>query len=165
MFSLRLSSSFGKMIKKNNKTSKMTMPAGQMKFSKDKIEKIVSYIPYSERVEDSSEISNEEIWHVGSETMQQVGVVSEIFYCQINLPNEMTKYNGIPENVKLEDALRRFIDHFIEKAKSTVKNKTSYIRIFFDKFPVREFTTATILKEDMTSEQLYEILNDHKQCF
>ena len=75
----------------------------------------------------------------------------------------MKQYKGIPENVKLEDALKRFLDKLIEKAKSQVKNKSAYMRLFFDKFPTREFATATILKEDLTTEQLYEILNDHLQ--
>ena len=69
----------------------MTTPPEQMKFSKDEIEKIVSYIPYSEQIQNDSEISNEEIWHVGSETMKQLGIVSEIFNYRINLPNEMRK--------------------------------------------------------------------------
>ena len=59
--------------------------------------------------------------------------------------------------------MKRFLDWLTEKAKSTVKNKTAHMRLFFDKFPTREFTTATILKEGLTSDQLYEILNDHLQ--
>ena len=124
----------------------MTAPSKQIKFFKDEIEKIVSYIPYN-----------------GSETMQWLGVVSEIFNYRINLQNKMKKYDGIPENVKLEDASKRFLDCLTEKAKSTVKNKTARMRLFFNKFPTREFTTATVLKEDITSDRLYEILNDHLQ--
>ena len=136
---------------------------GQIKFSKDEIEKIVSYIPNSKQIENNSEISNEEIWHVGSETMQRLGIISEIFNYQINLPNKMKKYDGIPENVKLEHALRRFLDCLTEKAKSTIKNKTAHVRLLFDKFPTREFTTTTVLKEDITSNRLYDILNEHLQ--
>ena len=68
----------------------------------------------------------------------------------------MKQYKGIPENVKLEYALKRFLDQLIEKAKAQIKNKSAYMRLFFfDKFPTREFTTATILKEDMTTVKDY----------
>ena len=90
--------------------------------------------------------------------MEQLGVVSEIFNYRINLQNEMQKYDGILENIKLKDALKKFLDCLLEKAKSTIKNKTAFMRIFFDKLPTREFMTATITKEDMTTDRLYEIL-------
>ena len=141
----------------------MTTPPGQIKFSKEEIEKIVTYIPYNEQIRNNFETSNEEIWHVGSETMPRLSIVSEIFNHRINLSHEMKQYEGIPENIKLEDALKRFLDRLTEKAKSTVKSKTSHMRLFFDKFPTREFTTATVLKEDITSDRLYDILNDHLQ--
>ena len=143
----------------------MTSLPRQMQFSKDEIEKIVSYIPYSERIRNNYNTSNEEdeIWHVRSEVMQRLGVISEIFNYRINLQNEMKKYQGIPENIKLEDALKRFLDRLTEKTKSTVKNKTSYMRIFFDKFLTMEFTTTTVLKDYTTSDRLYEILNNHLQ--
>ena len=51
----------------------------------------------------------------------------------------------------------------VKISKATMKNKSTFMRIFFDKFPTREFTTATILKDDLTTKRLYEILNDHLQ--
>ena len=107
----------------------MSAPPKEVKFSKDEIEKIVSYIPYREQTETNELASNAEIWHVGSETMPSVGVVSEIFNYQINLADKMKQYEGIPENIKLEDALKRFLDKYIEKAKSQVKNKSAYMRL------------------------------------
>ena len=62
--------------------------------------------------------------------MLQLGIVSEIFNYRINLPNKLRKYDGIPENVQLEDALKGFLNELTEKAKSTVKNKTAHMRLF-----------------------------------
>ena len=84
--------------------------------------------------------------------MPRLGIVSKIFNYRINLSEKMKEYEGIPENIKLEDALKRFLDRLIKSAKSTVKNKTAYIRLFFDKFPTREFTTATVVKDDLMTE-------------
>ena len=142
----------------------MTTLPRQIQFSKEELEKIISYIPYNQHITNNYNTSNEEeISYMGSKTMEQLGIVSEIINYRINLQNEMKKYNSILENVKLKDSLKRFLDHLIEKAKLTIKNKTSYMRIFFNKFPMREFTTVTVLKEDMTTDQLYEVLNDHLQ--
>ena len=122
----------------------MSTPPGEVKFSKDEMEKIVSYILYKEQIERNASISNAEIWHIGSETMPRLGIVLEIFNYRTNLPDKMKGYEGIPENVKLEDALKRFLNKLIEKAKSQVKNKSAYVRLFFNKFPTREFMTTTI---------------------
>ena len=139
-----------------------------MQFSKDELEKIVSYIPYHEAIESNdnqiiNDLNNAEIWHVGTELMDRLGVVSEIFNFHLNIFHKMKEYEGISENVKLEDVLKRFLDKCVEISKATVKNKSTFIRIFFDKFPTREFTTASILKDDLTTKRLYEILNDHLQ--
>ena len=132
-------------IFEKKKIKNLSTPSKEIKFSKDEMEKIVSYIPYREQTETNMSDSNAEIWHVGSET----------FNYQINLSDEMKQYKGIPENVKLEGALKRFLDQLIEEAKSNINIKSAYIRLFFNKFPASQFTTTTILKED--------ILNDHLQ--
>ena len=58
----------------------MSTPPKEVKFSKDEMEKIVSYIPYKGQIE-TTPTSDMQIWHVECETMPRLGVVSEIFDC------------------------------------------------------------------------------------
>ena len=66
--------------------------------------------------------------------------------------------NEIPANKVVELVLRRIM-HLLSVAKSTLKWENMLFRIFFDKFPSREFTTPTI-----TVDRIYEQLNEHLQC-
>ena len=113
-----------------------------MQFSKDELEKIISYIPYHKAIKTNDNqiingLNDAEIWHVGTELMDRLGVVSEIFNFHLNIFEKMKEYEGIPENVKLEDVLKRFLDKCVKTSKATVKKKSTFMRIFFDKFPTR----------------------------
>ena len=46
---------------------------------------------------------------------------------------------------------------------STLKWDNMLFRLFFDRFPEREYTTLPITKHDMTVDRIYDKLNEHLQ--
>ena len=72
----------------------------------------------------------------------------------------MERYDDdIPLNKVIELVLKRIITHLLVVAKDTLKWENMLFRIFFDKFPSREFTTPTVTAGD----RIYEQLNEHLQ--
>ena len=123
-------------------------------FTDDEIRDLVSYIP--------RDYSN--VRHVNSVTYERLGIISEIFHNDFDLSEMERRYDEeLPRDLITKLVLRRIISHLLEAAKATVKLDTMLFRIFFDRFPTREFTTATVTKSDMTVDRMFEELNSHLQ--
>ena len=130
-------------------------------FTDDEIRDLVSYIPqdYSTVFRDDANVK-----HVNTVTYERLGIISEIFRYDFDLFEMERRYDEeLPRDLVTKLVLRRIISHLLEVAKETVKLDTMLFRIFFDRFPTREFTTATVTKSDMTVDRMFEELNSHLQ--
>ena len=130
------------------------------RFNEDEIQDLVSYIPRKRTNVFQNDIN---VKHLNMVEYACLRIISEIFRYDFDL-SKMERYDSeIPGNIVLRMVLRRIIAHLLTVAKQTVKLNTMLFRIFFDKFPSREFMTATVTKSDMTVDRIFKELNSHLQ--
>lgn len=131
----------------------------KIKFNDDELEKIVNYICD----EENNIAEDENVEHINTEIYGELGIVAEIFNYNFNLNEMMQTYDDhVPCNIVLEDLFKRIITQLLVLAKETLKRKKMF-RIFSTKSLTHEFTTVTVTADDMTVDQIYELLNDHLQ--
>ena len=63
--------------------------------------------------------------------------------------------------VDVHGLLVRIFDEIVKSAQSLCKKSNDYVKLFFDKFPLRLFLTATIKVSNLTTHLLTDSLERH----